>query len=280
MSEWGRFLLCVGFGRRPICRTLVDMDLSPVQIDAIREWATSRPEIAEVRLYGSRATGPAGPCADVDLTRAELEAAINAELAKYDVCQGITVAIEKITDQRLTTIGTFTALEPRGQRYCRNAWRSYVKWFNCCRRSTISRQKASAASFKSRNAPSRNCRNPASEGSLPNNASCCGQIQGISCPGWRRPHRCFDSIRDGRRSSCRGREENRGVCQTRLQRRTRSLVVSRRRYPIFFHRGECSAARSWGLLNQLGHRSQPPSARAGLILIPSRVTWRSLRGIP
>lgn len=33
-------------------------------------------------------------------TRAELEAAINAELAKYDVCQGITVAIEKITDQR------------------------------------------------------------------------------------------------------------------------------------------------------------------------------------
>jgi hypothetical protein len=33
-------------------------------------------------------------------TRAELEVAINAELAKYDVCQGITVAIEKITDQR------------------------------------------------------------------------------------------------------------------------------------------------------------------------------------
>jgi hypothetical protein len=40
------------------------------------------------------------PMAKTLKTRAELEAAINAELAKYDVCQGITVAIEKITDQR------------------------------------------------------------------------------------------------------------------------------------------------------------------------------------
>ena len=76
-------------------------------------------------------------------TRAELGAAINAELAKYDVCQGITVAIEKITDQRFDYNWDVYSSRASGTRYCRNAWRSYVKWFNCCRRSTISRQKAS-----------------------------------------------------------------------------------------------------------------------------------------
>ena len=43
------------------------MDLSQSQISAIKEWALSTPEIAEVKLFGSRARGDAKPYSDVDL---------------------------------------------------------------------------------------------------------------------------------------------------------------------------------------------------------------------
>lgn len=43
------------------------MDLSPAQVSAIEDWARETSDIVEVRLFGSRAKGGAGPDSDVDL---------------------------------------------------------------------------------------------------------------------------------------------------------------------------------------------------------------------